>query len=112
MTEKYPRQDRLLCSVVSFTHRVLFVCHPPSGSEESRTSASAKAMKNPFVRHPLLTKRVPSPCHPDRSAAERRDLQFRGPFVGARNTALKQDCHLDWSVLAVSCHQHWKLFVG
>jgi hypothetical protein len=23
----------------------------------------------------------PSPCHPDRSEAERRDLQFRGPFL-------------------------------
>jgi hypothetical protein len=44
--------------------------------------------------------------------AERRDLQFRGPFVEARNTVLKQDCHLDWSVPVISCHQHCKLFVG
>ena len=27
--ETYPRQDRLLCSVVCFTHGVLFVCPPP-----------------------------------------------------------------------------------
>jgi hypothetical protein len=44
--------------------------------------------------------------------AERRDLQFRGPLVEARNTVLKQDCHLDWTVPVISCDQHWKLFVG
>jgi hypothetical protein len=33
------------------------------------------------VRHLLSMEPLPFPCHPDRSAAERRDLRFRKPFV-------------------------------
>jgi hypothetical protein len=31
--------------------------------------------------YPTSMESPPSPCHPDRSAAERRDLQFSGPLV-------------------------------
>jgi hypothetical protein len=38
--------------------------------------------ENASVRHPLSMEPLPFPCHPDRSEAERRDLRFRGPFLG------------------------------
>jgi hypothetical protein len=43
--------------------------------------APPKVMKNASVRHPRFMEALPFPCHPDRSEAERRDLQFRRPFV-------------------------------
>jgi hypothetical protein len=38
-------------------------------------------MKNAQARPPLSVEPLPSPCHPDRSEAEGRDLRFYGPFV-------------------------------
>ncbi len=38
-----------------------------------------KVMKNASVRHPLSMEPLHFPCHPDRSEAEWRDLQFHLP---------------------------------
>src|SRR5882757_4911299 len=65
-----------------------------SGPEESWACGPPRVMKNASVRHPLSMEPLPSPCHPDRSEAERRDLRFRRPFVETLNSNLKQNCHL------------------
>jgi hypothetical protein len=52
-------------------------------------------MKDASVRQPLFIEPSPSPCHPDRSEAERRDLRFRGPSVRQRS------CPLSHSLLFV-----------
>jgi hypothetical protein len=41
-------------------------------------------------RRPLL-------CHPDRSEAEGRDLQFRGPFLEMFSSVLSYETYKSWS---------------
>ena len=48
---------------------VIWACGPP------------KMMKNVSVPATTLSLPLPSPCHPDRSEAKRRDLRFYGPFL-------------------------------
>jgi hypothetical protein len=53
-------------------------------SLERRSYRSALPQSNETHLGPATTpvEPLPFPCHPDRSEAERRDLRFRGPFMG------------------------------
>jgi hypothetical protein len=67
------------CGIPPHSTRNSVGCHWNAGVTGLR---SPKVMKHTSVRQPLPIEPLPFLCHPDRSEAERRDLRFRGPFMG------------------------------
>jgi hypothetical protein len=87
--------------LINFAHHCPEPAGPDSPHDLGRFSSdlSKLNLKSASVQQPLFMEPLPFPLS---SRAKPRDLRFRGPLLEARNTILKQYCHLDRT--RISCH--------